>query len=135
MLPPLMENVCWSFYKISTAGKFVMNFQRWLKNFCFFEFLIAFSNFFKKFQQHKVDTYLSFLSCKKNFFLGWTVWEVFKLVQNDPFFCPKISKIHIFFLVCPRAKIFGMVVVQGVPFRCAKFRPEVPLPVAPLILI
>jgi len=63
MFHPLVENVCWSPYKISTTGKFVMNFQRWLKNFHFFVFSIAFSNFFKKFQQHELDTYLTFMFC------------------------------------------------------------------------
>ena len=63
MFHPLMENVCWSPFRISTTGKFVMNFQRWLKNFRFFVFSIAFSNFFKKFQQHELDTYLTFMFC------------------------------------------------------------------------
>ena len=71
----------------------------------------------------------------KKFLLGWTLWGVYWFFKMTPFFWPKFSKNHIFFLACPRAMIFGMVVVQGVPFRCAKFRPEVPLPVAPLILV
>ena len=101
MFHPLVENVCWSPNKISTTGKFVMNFQRWLKNFHFFVFSIAFSNFFKKFQQHELDTYLTFMFCKKSVFLGWTVWGVYWFFKMTPFFRPKFSKNHIFFFGLP----------------------------------